>query len=126
MHIIEEIVDAVLSPFVTTSSKIGELIGLIIAFFATLFGLLLLPIRISMLASDFQDQLNSISMLIDVVQWLSNGISGVTQDYSTISSVIASTLDLTIYGVTVGNILSSVLGLLVVWLFFSFLPEITS
>ena len=125
MHLIEEIIDAVLSPFEAFFSQIDERMSLILAFIVAIFSLLLLPIRISMLVSDIQDQLNTISTLINTVQWLLNGISEISQVYSTISNVTSSAMDLNIWGVTVGTILFSAIGLLVVWLFVSLLPEIS-
>jgi hypothetical protein len=47
MHLIEEIIDAVLSPFEVLFSQIDELMSIILALFVAIFDLLLLPIRIS-------------------------------------------------------------------------------
>ena len=124
MHLIEDIVDALLFPFKMLSQS-GEIIGLIITLFAGIIWLLWLPIRMSMLIGDLQEQLNEISMFINAIQWLSNEISYVSNASSLISNTTLSIMGLTVLGFTIGNILYSVVGLLSVWLLLRFLPEIS-
>jgi hypothetical protein len=125
MHLIEQIVDAFLSPIKMLLSTMDEIVGLIITFLIGIIGLVLLPIRVWMLVGDLQDHLDKITLFINAIQWLSNGISKISTASSYLSSMTSGVMDMTVLGITMGQILYSAVGLVLIWLLLRFFPEIS-